>query len=138
MANFCHRRIPHGFYEQQMRAYFSQFGTITKLRLARNRKTGAPKHYAFVEFGSSAVADIVARTMDKYLLFGHILQVRHLPPEQVHENLWKGANKRFKKIPWGAIEGRGLKAKREREVWEKRIDNEQARRNKKAKVLAEF
>src|SRR5258708_5905301 len=104
-----------------MRAYFSQFGNITRLRLARNRRTGAPKHYAFLEFDSTIVADIVQKTMDKYLMFGHILQVRSVPPEQVHERLFKGANTRFKKIPWGKIEARGLKAGREREVWHKRI-----------------
>ena len=37
--------IPHGFYEEQMKGFFSQFGTVTRLRLARNRKAG-PKHTA--------------------------------------------------------------------------------------------
>ena len=37
-------RIPHGFYEPQMRAYFSQFGEISRLRLSRNKLTGKPKH----------------------------------------------------------------------------------------------
>lgn len=31
-------RIPHGFYEEEMKAYFSQFGDISRLRLARNKK----------------------------------------------------------------------------------------------------
>jgi len=30
--------IPHGFYEDQLRSYFSQFGTVTRLRLSRNKK----------------------------------------------------------------------------------------------------
>ena len=30
--------IPHGFYEDQMRGFFSQFGTVSRLRLARNTK----------------------------------------------------------------------------------------------------
>lgn len=30
--------IPHGFYEDQMKAYFSQFGTISNIRLSRNKK----------------------------------------------------------------------------------------------------
>jgi nucleolar protein 15 len=131
-------RVPHGFHELQMRAYFSQFGSVTNLRLARNRRTGASKHYAFIEFDSATVADIVARTMDKYLLFGHILQVRVMPKAQVHAEMWKGANKRFKKIPWGAIEARGLRAKRDRAVWSGRIENEVVRREKKMKVLDEF
>merc|ERR1711988_1317815 len=31
-------RIPHGFYEKQMMGFFSQFGTVTRLRLSRNKK----------------------------------------------------------------------------------------------------
>ena len=31
-------RIPHGFYEDQMKEYFSQFGNVTRLRIARNKK----------------------------------------------------------------------------------------------------
>jgi len=31
-------RIPHGFYEKEMREYFSQFGKINKLKLSRNKK----------------------------------------------------------------------------------------------------
>lgn len=30
--------IPHGFYEKEMRGYFSQFGKVTRLRLFRSKK----------------------------------------------------------------------------------------------------
>jgi nucleolar protein 15 len=33
-----------------MKAYFGQFGEVTRLRLSRNKKTGKSKHYAYVEF----------------------------------------------------------------------------------------
>jgi hypothetical protein len=35
-------RVPHGFYEDAMRGFFSQFGTVTRLRLARNPKVRPP------------------------------------------------------------------------------------------------
>ncbi|TFK88829.1 RNA-binding domain-containing protein [Polyporus arcularius HHB13444] len=92
-------RIPHGFYEDQMRAYFSQFGTVTRLRLSRNKKTGKPKHYGFVEFDSSSVAKIVAETMDNYLLMGHILTCKVIPKDQVHPELWVGSNKKWRAVP---------------------------------------
>lgn len=120
-----------------MRAYFSQFGEILRLRLSRNKRTGRSKHYAFIEFASAAVARIVAETMDKYLMFGHILQVRTIPKEQVHENLFKGANRRFKKVPWAKIEARKLRLGMEREGWEKRISKETGRRSKKLEKLKE-
>ncbi|KAL8903464.1 MAG: hypothetical protein Q9171_007395 [Xanthocarpia ochracea] len=128
-------RIPHGFYESQMRAYFGQFGHISRLRLSRNRTTGNSKHYAFIEFASSAVAEVVAKTMDTYLMFGHILKCKLVPPGDVHENLWKGANKRFKKVPWSKIEGRKLERKVGREEWGKRVEGERKKREKKSEKL---
>ena len=131
-------RIPHGFYEPQMRAYFSQFGTIANMRLARNRKTGKSQHYAFLEFASGAVAEIVAKTMDKYLLFGHIMQVRTVPREQVKENMWDGGGRRKKPAPRNRLEGGRLKRGMVREDWDKRTEREQKRREAKMEVLREM
>merc|ERR1711939_1215276 len=110
-------RIPHGFYENEMRAYFGQFGKILQLRMSRNKKTGAGKHYGWIKFESSVVADIVARTMDNYLMFGHILKVKLIPEEQVNEAWFKGANKRFKKVPWNKMQGRNLEQGKSEETW---------------------
>jgi len=92
-------RIPHGFYEDQMRSYFSQFGTVTRIRLARNKKTGRSKHYGFIEFDSAFVAQIVADTMDNYLLMGHILRCKVIPKDEVHPELWIGANRKWRPVP---------------------------------------
>ena len=113
-------RIPHGFYEDQMRAYFSQFGEISRLRLSRNKrvrllghwlrltsfgmtkfaiKTGKSKHYGFIEFVSAPVAQIVAETMDNYLLMSHILTCKVIPKDEVHPELWVGANRKWRVIP---------------------------------------
>ncbi|KAJ3023271.1 hypothetical protein HKX48_003722 [Thoreauomyces humboldtii] len=97
-------RIPHGFYEKEMQAYFSQFGEVTRLRLSRNRKTGASKHYAFIEFAAEEAAKIAAETMDNYLLFAHILKCKFIESDRVHEDTWKGANKKFKIIPRAKIQ----------------------------------
>lgn len=96
-------RIPHGFYEDQMRAYFSQFGEITRLRMARNKRTGASKHYAYIEFRHEAVARIVAETMHNYLMFGRLLQCHLVPVDKVHPETFVGANRKFKVIPWKKI-----------------------------------
>ena len=55
-----------------------------------------------------------------------------MPPEEAHENLWKGANKRFKKVPWNKIEGKKMEKAVGRKQWEKRVENEKKRRSKKA------
>ncbi|KIK96036.1 hypothetical protein PAXRUDRAFT_826421 [Paxillus rubicundulus Ve08.2h10] len=92
-------RLPHGFYEDQLRAYFSQFGEVLRLRVSRNKKTGRSKHYAFLEFDSSSVAQVVAETMDNYLLMGHILRCRVIPKDEVHPQLWVGANRKWRPVP---------------------------------------
>ncbi|KAJ7104273.1 hypothetical protein B0H15DRAFT_873884 [Mycena belliarum] len=92
-------RIPHGFYEDQLKAYFSQFGNVTRLRVSRNKKTGRSKHYGFLEFDSSSVAQIVAETMDNYLLMGHIMRCKVIPKAEVHPELWVGANRKWREVP---------------------------------------
>jgi nucleolar protein 15 len=131
-------RIPHGFYESEMRKYFEQFGKIKRLRLSRNRKTGASKHFAFVEFELGEVADIVSKTMDNYILFGHILKCKLVPQDQVHEKMWEGSNKRFKKVPWNKMEGRKLAQGATEAQWEKRTATEIARREAKQEKMKEI
>ena len=111
-------RIPHGFYEDQIRAYFSQFGEVSRVRLSRDKrvrllgvtnfsccvpkiasKTGKSKHYGFIEFLSAPVAQIVAETMDNYLLMGHILTCKVIPKDDVHPELWVGANRKWRVVP---------------------------------------
>lgn len=121
-----------------MRAYFSQFGEITRLRLSRNRITGRSKHYAFIEFASATVAKIVAETMDNYLMYGHILKCKFVPSEQLHPDIWKGANRRFKKTPWNKIEKKRLERGKTRDKWAKSIQLEQKRRNLKAEKLKQL
>ncbi|KAJ4344192.1 nucleolar protein [Ascochyta clinopodiicola] len=130
-------RVPRGFFEPQMKKYFSQFGRVLNLRLSRNKKTGASKHYAFVEFASAEVADIVARTMNNYLMFGHILKCSLIPKEQVNENLFKGAGTRFKVDPRNKKAGLAMERGAEREVWEKRVEKENKRRSGRNKDLKE-
>ncbi|KAF3039196.1 hypothetical protein E8E12_007165 [Didymella heteroderae] len=130
-------RVPRGFFEPQMKKYFNQFGRVLNLRLSRNKKTGASKHYAFVEFASAEVADIVARTMNNYLMFGHILKCSLIPKEQVHENLFKGAGTRFKVDPRNKKAGLAMERGAERQVWEKRVEKENKRRTGRNKDLKE-
>lgn len=53
---------------------------------------------------SSAVAEIVAETMDNYLLMGHILRCKLVPKEDVHPELWVGANRKFRRVPQNRLE----------------------------------
>ncbi|KAJ4423435.1 nucleolar protein [Gnomoniopsis sp. IMI 355080] len=128
-------RLPHGFYEHEMRSYFSQFGPIRNLRVSRNKLTGKPKHFAFIEFEEASTAAIVAKTMDNYLLFGHILKCSVIPKAQVHDELFKGANKRFKPVPWNKMEGKHMERPLIEDKWSRKIGKENKRRADRAKKL---
>lgn len=61
--------IPHGFYENEMRDFFKQFGIVTRVKVCRSEKTGRSKSYGYVEFLHPEVAKIAAETMNNYLMF---------------------------------------------------------------------
>ncbi|XP_005397695.1 PREDICTED: MKI67 FHA domain-interacting nucleolar phosphoprotein [Chinchilla lanigera] len=82
--------LPPVLFESQIKAYFSQFGSITRFRLSRSKRTGNSRGYAFVEFQSEDVAKIVAETMHNYLFGERLLVCRFMPPEKVHKDLFKG------------------------------------------------
>lgn len=46
--------IPHGFYEDQIRDFFSQFGTVNKVRLSRSKKVGDSDGRKEVKKGSES------------------------------------------------------------------------------------
>ncbi|CAG4916633.1 unnamed protein product [Colias eurytheme] len=74
--------IPHGFYENEMTQYFRQFGMVTNARVIRSPRTGNSKGYAFVEFKDPAVAQVVAETMNNYLMGKRLIKAAYIPPEK--------------------------------------------------------
>ncbi|GAA5935599.1 uncharacterized protein JCM15063_001750 [Sporobolomyces koalae] len=131
-------RIPQGFHEAEMKSYFSQFGEVTRLRLSRNKQTGASKHYAFIEFQYASVAAIVQETMDNYLLSGHILVCKIIPDDQIHPKLWVGANRKFRVIPKGRKQNAKRNAPKSDEQKESIKKRLLTREEKKRKQLAEL
>jgi len=130
--------IPHGFYEKQMKEYFTQFGDVTRLRLSRNKKTGKSKHYAFIEFKNAQVAEIVAETMNNYLLYGHVLKCSVIPEDKLHPDTFVGANKKFKVIPWAKIEREKQQKLKSGAKYQKNVKNLLKKDEKKRKRLQEL
>ncbi|KAL3649951.1 hypothetical protein CASFOL_006354 [Castilleja foliolosa] len=128
-------RIPHGFYENEMEAFFKQFGTIKRLRIAKNRKTGKSKHFGFLEFESPEVAKVVEECMHNYLMYEHLLQVQIVPPERVHPKIWKGVNRGYKPIDWVQIERKRQDKERTLEQQNKLVAGIQKRDQKRRKRI---
>lgn len=128
-------RIPHGFYEAELKKYFEQFGNIINLRLSRNKKSGKSKHYGFIEFGSYEVAKVAQETMNNYLLFGHLLKVELV--ESGHADLFKNANRRFTAIEWNKISKQKNDKPKSREQWGKLVEVHENHKLRKQKELKE-
>ncbi|KAM4559416.1 MKI67 FHA domain-interacting nucleolar phosphoprotein [Odontesthes bonariensis] len=95
--------LPLGLFEPQLKVYFEQFGKVLRLRLCRSKKTGGSKGYAFVEFECDEVAKIVAETMNNYLMGERLIKSHVMPPEKIHEKLFVGSQKIFKKPSYPAV-----------------------------------
>ncbi|XP_043492824.1 MKI67 FHA domain-interacting nucleolar phosphoprotein [Polistes fuscatus] len=91
--------IPHGFFEEQMKDYFSQFGKVTKVRLVRSSKTGTSRGFGYVEFLVPEVAKIAAETMNNYLMCGRLLKATFIPPEKQHFGFFAGKSWSKTKYP---------------------------------------
>lgn len=88
--------IPEGFAENEMFGFFSQFGTIKRVKLSRSKRTGNPRGYAFLQFADAEVAQIVAETMSGYFLMNRRLVCHVVPKEKIHPELFDGMNNRSK------------------------------------------
>lgn len=81
--------IPHGFYEKEMRKFFSQFGDVKRIKLFRSQKTNRSKGYAFVEFIDSDAAKVVAESMHGYFIQDKQLVCHIIPLEKQHDGMFK-------------------------------------------------
>lgn len=92
-------RLPQGFHERELSKYFSQFGDLKQVRLARNKKTGNSRHYAFIEFVNKDDALVAQDTMNNYLILGHLLKVVVLPKGKKIEKLFKYKKRVYQETP---------------------------------------
>jgi len=93
--------LPKGFEEGELRKFFEQFGSISKLRVSRSKKTGRTRGYAFLEFAKKDVAEIAVNTMDGYMLFHKKIEC-HLM-DQAHMDTFKNGNREWNFVPTQVI-----------------------------------
>eukprot|EP00127_Corallochytrium_limacisporum_P005685 Clim_evm64s210 gene=Clim_evmTU64s210 len=128
--------LPFGFYEKQLREYLSQFGEVTRVRVSRSKKTGRAKGYAFVEFKYKEVAEVVQETMDKYLMFGRMLDCKLMAEDDIHPALFKGANSKFRRINWTEMAKRTHNRERSKSDEKRRSSRIASRSSKRQAKLA--
>ncbi|KIH50795.1 hypothetical protein ANCDUO_19123, partial [Ancylostoma duodenale] len=74
----------------QLWEYFTQFGKVVRVRVARSLKTGNHKGWAYVGFEDKEVAEIAAETMDGYLMFEKRLSCHLMDPKKVPRSMKSG------------------------------------------------
>jgi nucleolar protein 15 len=81
--------IPNGFFEAEMKKFFAQFGPVVRVKHFRSSKTGGSKGYAFVEFSTSDVAQVVGEAMNGYFLGERRLVSHVVPKSKIHDGMFK-------------------------------------------------
>jgi len=89
--------LPKGFNENELKSFFTQFGEVSKLRVARSQKSARPKGYAFLQFADAAVAVVAAKAMNNYMMFGRQLDVHVM--EEANQSTFKHGNRDWKFVP---------------------------------------
>eukprot|EP00951_Prasinocladus_malaysianus_P014010 scaffold106480_cov46-Prasinocladus_malaysianus.AAC.2 len=116
------RRIPHGFYEKQMKGFFMQFGDVKRWRVSRSKRNAKSKGYAFVQFANKEVAKIAAEAMDGYLMFKQALKCHVMKEADVHPEIFTERNKTMRKVPWRRVEAHRHNQERTSEQAERRLE----------------
>ena len=68
--------------EDELRAAFGQFGTVTDLYVAMDKMTGRPRGFAFVTMGTADEAKLAIEKTNGVELGGRALQVNEARPKE--------------------------------------------------------
>eukprot|EP01080_Neovahlkampfia_damariscottae_P001018 gene1018-9923_t len=85
------RHLPIGFFEEQIKEFFSQFCEVIQVRVVRSIKTGKSRGVAFAQVADMETAKVICEEMDYYYLGRKTLRVEisKLEPEQVFLSYYK-------------------------------------------------
>ncbi|MCX5921824.1 MAG: RNA-binding protein [Candidatus Dependentiae bacterium] len=76
--------------EEKLRSLFAQFGTVTSVKLIKDKFTGQPKGFAFVEMGSANEAQTAITELNGQELEGQRLRVNEARPREAMDSRPRG------------------------------------------------
>ncbi|KXN74548.1 hypothetical protein CONCODRAFT_76792, partial [Conidiobolus coronatus NRRL 28638] len=85
--------LPNSLTQTQFQNFFQNFGLITRLKLAKNLKTGKSKHYGFIEFKYSFSILILKKFLKNFKLLGKKLIIRVYSKAEVHNKMFWGSKR---------------------------------------------
>ena len=94
-------RLPHGFDDEAGRKFFSQFGEVKGVCFPRSKKSARSHGYMFILFEDKEIAEVAAKTVNNYMMYGKMLKAKVLPQNSriVYDRFLK-KHRKFKFVPW--------------------------------------
>lgn len=72
--------LPQGFVEEGLYQYFEQYGKITRVKLARSRKSARSRGYGWVQFQYKEIAHMAAQAINGYIMHGKQVSAQYIDP----------------------------------------------------------
>ncbi len=95
MKNIYVGNISFQTTEQTLDAAFSQYGQVDRVQIVKDRDTGQPRGFAFVEMPVNADADKAMAALNGMELDGRTLTVNEARPREPRAGGFSGSGNRF-------------------------------------------
>jgi len=76
MTNIFVAKLDFGVSDEALKLLFENYGTVVKCHIAKDRETGKPRGFAFVEMGTAEEAQEAIRALDNYEINGRNMVVK--------------------------------------------------------------
>ncbi len=81
MKNIFVGNLDFGVTEESIRSLFEQYGVVERVSMVRDRDTGQPRGFAFVEMTDAAEADRAIAAVNGAVLGGRAINVNEARPK---------------------------------------------------------
>ncbi|MDB4516919.1 RNA-binding protein, partial [Crocinitomicaceae bacterium] len=76
MTNIFVAKLDFGVSDETLRELFESYGTVLKCQIAKDRDTGKPRGFAFVEMKSPEETQVAIRALDGHTVNGRSIVVK--------------------------------------------------------------
>ncbi len=97
MKNIFVGNLDFGATEESIRELFEKYGAVDKVNVIRDRDTGQPRGFAFVEMGDSSEADKAIAELNGTMLGSRAINVNEARPKPAGGGGGMGAGGGFRK-----------------------------------------
>jgi len=93
MTNIFVGNLSYGVQEQDLEAAFSQYGAVERVSIVRDRDTGQPRGFAFIEMTNQQEATNAIQALNGAELGGRAMNVNEARPREEKRGFGGGARR---------------------------------------------